>query len=106
MADVFISHIHEQALIATAVQRYLQDTLTGKVVIPTCFGDQNKDQLPGPYGDLQGVYLPDDAEYFVRSVARHLGAPTIASEILSVVPDQEVLRLHRAFEQFNARRAQ
>ena len=27
MADVFISHIHEQALIAAAVQRYLQDTL-------------------------------------------------------------------------------
>jgi hypothetical protein len=164
MADVFISHIHEEALIATAVQRYLQDTLkretnifpssdqwqvlagenwlarikrelqsatvvilllshqsvvrpwvnfeagaawlADKVVIPTCFGDQHKDELPRPYGDLQAVYLPDEANYFAWCVASRLGAPTIASETPAAGFHMERHRLYAAFKQFNARRAQ
>ena len=46
--------------------------LTKKAVIPVCFGDLSKDQLPKPYSGIQAVALPDEAHYLLLSIAHYL----------------------------------
>jgi hypothetical protein len=129
MAHVFISFIHEEQAIATAIQEVLSGLLpandvfisadnyqvfageiwlekirreldeakvvvlmlspasikrpwinfeagaawlTGKALIPVCFGGLTKGSMDKPYSGIQGVDLPDDLEYLVRSIKRHL----------------------------------
>ncbi len=130
MADVFISFIHEEQAVATAVQRLLQASLgaegvflssdewqifageqwlerikeelaksrivvlmlsprsvqrpwvnfeagaawlTGKVIIPACFGGLSKGDLPKPYSNITALDLPGDVYYLITSVAHYLG---------------------------------
>ena len=56
--------------------------LTNKVVIPVCFADMSKEELPKPYSGIQAVSLRTEAYYFLTSVAHHL-------QILSPVPTLE-----------------
>ena len=39
--------------------------LTKKAVIPVCFGDMSKDQLPKPYSGIQALSLPDEGYYLL-----------------------------------------
>ena len=47
--------------------------ITGKRVIPVCFGNQSKASLPHPYSLWQAVQIPDDEQYLVATVAGALG---------------------------------
>jgi hypothetical protein len=47
--------------------------ITGKRVIPVCFGNQSKASLPHPYSLWQAVQIPDDEQYLVTTVAGALG---------------------------------
>ena len=46
--------------------------LAKKAVIPVCFGGLTKDQMPKPYSGIQGLNLPDDLDYLLRSILHHL----------------------------------
>lgn len=46
--------------------------LTGKTIIPACYGGLTKSTMPKPYSGIQGVDLPDDLTYLVRSIQHHL----------------------------------
>lgn len=56
--------------------------LTDKAVIPVCFGDMAKEELPKPYSGIQALSLRTEAYYLLTSVAHHL-------KILSPVPTLE-----------------
>jgi TIR domain-containing protein len=129
MAEVFISFIHEEQLVAEAVQRVIMEVLkapvfisadewqiyageiwldrikaelkgasvvllmlskesvsrpwinfeaggawlNSKAIIPVCFNGMRKDSMPKPYSAIQGLELPGDLYYLVKSVAHHLG---------------------------------
>jgi hypothetical protein len=47
--------------------------LSGKAVIPACFGGLTKATLPKPYSGIQALDLPEEGYYLVSSVAHHLG---------------------------------
>jgi hypothetical protein len=42
--------------------------LTGKAIIPVCFGGLLKEQLPKPYSNFQAIALREEYYYLVRSV--------------------------------------
>lgn len=46
--------------------------LAKKAVIPVCFGDLLKENLPKPYSGITALALPDEADYLLQSVAHHL----------------------------------
>ena len=46
--------------------------LAGKALLPVCFGGLTKGQMPKPYSGIQGLDLPDDWYYLLRSVQHHL----------------------------------
>jgi len=46
--------------------------LADKAVIPVCFGGLTKGNMPKPYSGIQGLDLPGDAYYLLRSVRHHL----------------------------------
>jgi hypothetical protein len=46
--------------------------LANKALIPVCFGGLTKGHMPKPYSGIQGLDLPDDSYYLLRSVQRHL----------------------------------
>lgn len=46
--------------------------LAKKAVIPVCFHGLTKGQMPKPYSGIQGLDLPDDLYYLLRSVLHHL----------------------------------
>ncbi|HXJ95631.1 MAG TPA: toll/interleukin-1 receptor domain-containing protein [Terriglobia bacterium] len=48
------------------------------VLIPVCYGNMKKENLPKPYSSLQGVDItfPADQYYLVYSIARYLGMAT------------------------------
>ncbi|MBI2359082.1 MAG: toll/interleukin-1 receptor domain-containing protein [Deltaproteobacteria bacterium] len=46
--------------------------LAKKALIPVCFGGLTKGRMPKPYSGIQGLDLPDDWYYLLRSVQRHL----------------------------------
>ncbi len=46
--------------------------LAGKALLPVCFGGLSKGQMPKPYSGIQGLDLPDDWYYLLRSVQHHL----------------------------------
>lgn len=46
--------------------------LTGKAIIPVCYGGLSRDTLPKPYSGIQALNLREEAYYLVRSVAHHL----------------------------------
>jgi len=60
--------------------------LAGKRVIPVCIGNQQKGQLPPPYSHWQGVNLPDDEQYLLRTIADHLGiqGPSIIAKVMKL----------------------
>lgn len=43
--------------------------LAGKRVIPVCFGNQAKGNLPAPYSHWQGVNIPGDQHFLLKTVA-------------------------------------
>lgn len=47
--------------------------LSGKAIIPACFGGLTKAILPKPYSGIQALDLPGEGYYLVSSVAHHLG---------------------------------
>ena len=55
--------------------------ILGKTLIPVCYGNMRNGQLPKPYSDFQGVNLPEDEQYLIDSVARHLGLPRPARPV-------------------------
>jgi hypothetical protein len=71
--------------------------LANKPVIPICFGEMSKDQLPKPYSGIQALNLLDEAYYLLSSVAHHLhkGAPIPSRE----AEDEAFKRLHAALDQ-------
>jgi hypothetical protein len=129
MAEVFISYIHEEQMVAEAVQQVIKGVLkaptfisadqwqifageiwldrvkaelatanvvllmlspesvsrpwinfeaggawlASKAIIPVCFNGMKKGNMPKPYSALQGLELPADLYYLVKSVAHHLG---------------------------------
>src|SRR5204863_8257033 len=46
--------------------------LTGRPVIPVCFGNVSKHKLATPYASMQALDIPKDAGYLIESVYRHL----------------------------------
>ena len=46
--------------------------LAHKAVIPVCFHDLTKGQMPKPYSGIQSLDLPDDLYYLLRSVLHQL----------------------------------
>jgi hypothetical protein len=148
MADVFISFIHEEQAVATAVQKILRVSLskqnvflssdewqifageqwlerikeelksakvvvlmlsptsvnrpwvnfeagaawlTGKLLIPACFGGLSEGDLPKPYSNLQALDLPDDTYYLVKSVAHHLGLAVLPPPLVLGSPEEKEL---------------
>ncbi|GAC1457123.1 MAG: hypothetical protein PVSMB1_06850 [Gemmatimonadaceae bacterium] len=59
--------------------------LAGKRVIPVCFGNQTKGNLPAPYSHWQGVNIPDDQHFLLKTVAEHLGlrAPSVFDKMFA-----------------------
>jgi hypothetical protein len=47
--------------------------LTGKVIIPACFGGLSKGDLPKPYSSIQAVDLKENPYYLLSSICHHLG---------------------------------
>jgi hypothetical protein len=58
--------------------------LADKRVIPACFGNQKKGNLPAPYSHWQGVNLPEGQHFLLKTIAEHLGirAPSIFDKML------------------------
>jgi hypothetical protein len=52
--------------------------LADKALIPVCFGGLAKGQMPKPYSGIQGLDLPDDWYYLLRSIHHHLEPKSIA----------------------------
>lgn len=50
--------------------------LTGKPILPCCYGNLKKDSLPHPYSAIQALDLPDEAHYLLESIHHHLGLTT------------------------------
>jgi len=46
--------------------------LAKKAVIPVCFGNLSKENLPKPYSGIMALALPDEAGCLLQSVAHHL----------------------------------
>lgn len=46
--------------------------LANKALIPVCYGGLTKGHMPKPYSGIQGLDLPDDTYYLLRSVQHHL----------------------------------
>jgi hypothetical protein len=75
--------------------------LAGKRVIPACFGNQKKGNLPAPYSHWQGVNLPEDKLFLLKTIAQTLGvkAPNAFEKLLvgtkSDSPIDTVLELSR-----------
>jgi hypothetical protein len=138
--SVFISFVHEDQRVATAVQRYLNARLdvpvflasdnwqvyrgedwlarirqeltaarvvvlmlsrrsvgrpwvnfeagaawlTSKPVIPACYGNLTKGNLPKPYSSFQGLNLRGESYYLLSSVAHYLGVVAPPPEPLSL----------------------
>ena len=133
MSDIFISHIHEEEVVANALLGFMREALgrttvflssdswqvyageiwlerireelasskvvilmlspesvkrpwvnfeagaawlTGKVIIPVCYGDLDKSSLPKPYSNIQALDLADEGYYLVRSIYHHLSPDT------------------------------
>jgi hypothetical protein len=72
--------------------------LTDKAVIPLCFGDLRKEELPKPYSGIQAVDLRQDAYYLLSSVAHHLNiippVPTLPNR------DESFIQLFDALDRF------
>lgn len=64
--------------------------LAGKRVIPACFGNQQKGSLPAPYSHWQGVNLPADQHFLLKTIAQHLGVkePSLFDSILAPTKPQ------------------
>lgn len=52
--------------------------LTGKVIIPVCYGGLNKSSLPKPYSNIQALELETEDYYLIRSIHHHLRPGTTA----------------------------
>ena len=74
--------------------------LTGKVIIPACFCELTKGNLPKPYSNIQALDLPNDIYYLVRSVAHYLGFPIAPPPI--VLGSPELKQLEDAIAHVNA----
>jgi hypothetical protein len=48
--------------------------VSGKTLVPACFGGLLKGTLPKPYSSVQALDLAEDPNYLVASVAHHLGS--------------------------------
>jgi TIR domain len=46
--------------------------LADKPIIPVCYGNLSKDELPHPYSGIQALNLPSEAYYLLKSVNHHL----------------------------------
>ncbi|HEX8116173.1 MAG TPA: toll/interleukin-1 receptor domain-containing protein [Pyrinomonadaceae bacterium] len=46
--------------------------LTKKALIPACFGELRKKDLPKPYSDIQAIKLPRDSYPLMCAIAKHL----------------------------------
>jgi len=56
-----------------------------KHIIPVCFGDISKENLPAQFSPKMALHLPEDDYYLLTSVAHHLGntfAPVPGSDEL------------------------
>jgi len=157
MADVFISFIHEEQRVATAVQRLLERHfgrkkvflssdqwqvfageiwldrlraelssakivllmlsyrsverpwvnfeagaawLSGKALIPVCFGGLTKGTLPKPYSGIQAIDIPDEAYYLLVSVAHYLNV--MAPIPFHPTDDSEVGEINLALDSIRA----
>lgn len=49
--------------------------ISGKAIVPACYGGLAKANLSKPYSSIQALNLEDDPYFLVTSVAHHLGAP-------------------------------
>lgn len=70
--------------------------LTGKAIIPVCYGGLTKDTLPKPYSGIQALNLMEEGYYLITSIAHHLGLsppPPVGYEDYRHGSD-----LHRALE--------
>jgi hypothetical protein len=56
---------------------------TGKPLLPICYGNMSVASLPQPYSNFQALSLPDDEDFFVESVAKHLKLPKPGSQFIS-----------------------
>lgn len=52
--------------------------LANRALIPACFGGLTKGHMPKPYSGIQGLDLPDDWYYLLRSVQHHLDPGGVA----------------------------
>ena|ERR1700687_1843645 len=71
--------------------------LTGKAVLPVCFGGLTKEALPKPYSVFQALNLREDYYYMVRSVHHWIeqGRQYVRLPPIPILPrDQTVVHLH------------
>jgi hypothetical protein len=52
--------------------------LADKTLIPVCYGNLSKDQLPHPYSAIQALNLPSGAYHLLQSVNHHLNLETMS----------------------------
>jgi hypothetical protein len=72
--------------------------LADKAVIPVCFGGLTKGTMPKPYSGIQGLDLPDDAYYLLRSVRHHLAPETMSPPPTLPTEDYECQEILAALE--------
>lgn len=49
--------------------------LSGKPIIPCCYGGMRKDRLPHPYSTIQALNLHSEVNYLLASIHHHLMLP-------------------------------
>jgi hypothetical protein len=54
--------------------------LTDKTIIPCCYGNQQKDNLPHPYASIQALNLKGEAYFLLQSIYHQLGLTTAKPE--------------------------
>ena len=55
--------------------------LADKSLIPVCYGAMSINALPRPYSNFHALSLPEQADFLVESVAKHLGLAKPASTL-------------------------
>ena len=53
--------------------------LVDKKLLPVCYGNLSKDELPHPYSAIQALNLPSDAYYLLKSATHQLNLKAISS---------------------------
>ena len=78
--------------------------LSGKAIIPVCYGGLAKSNLPKPYSGIQALDLREESYYLVSSVAHYIGVLPPPPGPLE--PPESCRRLWKALDKLEGNRVQ